>query len=505
MEMIDKFIDRITVYRLLIYYLSALLVVAVGLSLFGDLQYNPLYIIISATILVVSCWVINRIFAFIFDAPINPESSIITALILALIITPQLKVYDITFLLAAPGLAIASKYLITIRKKHIFNPAAIAVLLTMFGPRQSASWWVGTAAMLPFVIIGGILIARKARRGRMVTTFFIATTLATVLYSILDKANIDTNLYSMLLSSPIFFLGFVMLVEPLTSPGNAKNQTWYAILVGALLPPQANIFSFYSSPELALIVGNIFSYIVSPKIKLFPTLKEKLEVATNTMDFVFASGQKLIYKPGQYMEFTFQHDNPDSRGSRRYFTLASSPTEEDLRIGIKFYDEGSSFKHAMLEMDSDASIVASQLTGDFVLPKSPHQKLAFIAGGIGITPFRSMVKFLIDTGEKRAITLLYSARSETDIAYREVFEEARQTVGVNTFYGITDLAAEVSGAYSFRGSITADIIAQAIPDFKERIFYISGTHSMVISMRDLLFRLGVPRKNIKVDFFPGYV
>ena len=497
-------IDSITMYRLLLYYLIALLAIAIGLSAFGDLHYKPLYIAISALILVAACWIINKVFSYIFDAPTNPESSLITALILALIITPNPTGYGILFLLAASGLAMASKYLITIRKKHIFNPAAIAVTLTSLGPRQTASWWVGTAVMLPFVLAGGMLIMRKIRRERMVLSFFAATFVSTILYSILARASVITSLHSMVFSSSIFFLGFVMLTEPLTSPPTANKQTWYAAIVGFLLPPQVHIFNFYSTPELALLIGNAFAYLVSPKTKLFPVLTQKLKIATNTAEFIFNPGRKFAYQPGQYLEWTLEHTGTDSRGSRRFFTLASSPTEPDLRIGVKFYDKGSSFKEALLDVDQDTLIVASQLAGDFVMPKDPTKKLVFIAGGIGITPFRSMVKYLIDTNDRRAVTLLYSARTEADMAYKSVFEEARSSLGINTVYMVTEGNATVSSPHTVASSITSRLIKSSVPDYPERIFYISGTHAMVNGMQDILSGLGVPKHQIKTDFFPGY-
>src|ERR1039458_3591991 len=301
LKAIDKLIDGITMYRLMLYYLIALLLIAATLSAFGGLHYKPLYIVISSLILVAACWIINKVFSYIFDAPTNPESSLITALILALIITPNPTGYGILFLLAASGLAIGSKYLLTIREKHIFNPAAIAVALTALGPRQTASWWVGTAVMLPFVLTGGVLIMRKIRHERMVLSFFAATFFSTILYSLLSHARVTTSLHDMLLSSSVFFLGFVMLTEPLTSPHTAKKQTWYAVLVGCLLPPQVHIFSFYSSPELALVAGNVFSYLVSPKAKLFMRLKQKTKTATYSADFVFSPQRKFKYRPGQYM------------------------------------------------------------------------------------------------------------------------------------------------------------------------------------------------------------
>jgi ferredoxin-NADP reductase/Na+-translocating ferredoxin:NAD+ oxidoreductase RnfD subunit len=501
---LDKFLDGITMYRLMLYYLGALLAAAFGLSVMGNLHYNPFYLAISTALLIASCWLLNRVFAAIFNAPVNAESSIITALILALIITPKPTSYDFLFFLAAPGLAIASKYILTINRKHIFNPAAIAVALTAFGPRQTASWWVGTTVMLPFVLIGGVLVARKIRHERMIFSFFAATTAVTILYSLIGGSNVIAGLQNMALSSPAFFLGFAMLTEPLTSPTTAKKQNWYAVLVGFLLPPQVHIFNLYSSPELALIAGNIFAYVVSSKTKITPIFKQKLLIAANTLEFVFAPGKKFAYEPGQYMEFTVPHQQIDARGSRRYFTLASSPTEPDLRIGVKFYDKGSSFKRALMDVDASTLLSASQIAGNFTLPKDPTQKLVFIAGGIGVTPFRSMVKYLIDTSDHRAVTLLYSARTEADFAYKELFEQARQAIGLRVFYGVADANAEVGDTHGFAGYITAEIIQKAVPDYADAIFYVSGTHQMVTNMHDVLLGMGIHEKAIKSDFFPGY-
>lgn len=503
---IRQLIDSLTMYKLLLYYLLALIGVAAALSAFGVLGYNPLYIVVSAGILVFACWFINGIFSAIFDAPTNTESSIITGLILALIITPvpTMTNYGLLFILAAAGLAMASKYLLTIRRKHLFNPAAIAVVLTALGPHQAASWWIGTAIMLPFVVAGGLLLAAKIQRMAMVNSFFAAATVATIVYSVVGHTSVLTSLHSLLLTSPLFFLGYVMLTEPLTSPPTRATQNVYAVIVGLLLPPQAHILSLYSSPELALIVGNLFAYLVSPKTKLFPILKDKYLVAAGTVDFVFDPGTKLTYRPGQYMEWTLPHEKVDLRGNRRYFTLASSPTERRMRIGVKFYEDGSSYKKALLDLDVSTPIVAAQVAGDFVMPRDQKEKLAFIAGGIGITPFRSMVKYLIDTDEHRSISLLYSVRTTKDIAYGPLFEEARGKIGIQTTYVLTSETPHEESPAMRRGPITAEMIRAAIPDYRERTFYLSGTHGMVIAIHEMLNDLGVPGSRIKTDFFPGY-
>jgi len=506
-SLIDRLLDRITMYKLLLYYLIALIIIAIGLCLIGVLHFSAVSIAITTMVLVIACWVVNKIFAVMFNAPTNVESVYITALILALIIAPSTsyQILNVTFLLAASSLAMASKYILTIRKKHIFNPAAIAVALTALGPRQSASWWVGTTALLPFVLIGGILLVRKIHRGRMVLTFFVTTLLATVLYTLLSRGDILTALHNTLFTSAMFFLGFVMLTEPFTTPPTTKKQTWFAVFTGVLFPPQFHVLSLYSTPELALVAGNVFSYIISPKAKLLPILKQKLRITPDSVDFIFNPNiRKFAYEPGQYMEWTLPHKNTDSRGNRRFFTLASSPTEPDVRVGVKFNKHGSSYKEALLSMNHETLISASQVSGDFVLPKDSRQKIVFIAGGIGVTPFRSMVKYLIDTKDKRSVIMFYSARTAEDFAYKDVFEQAREEIRLNMFYVITGQSA-VPNTYDRLGRISAEMIKQDVPDYRERIFYISGTQAMVKATQNVLENLDVPNHQVKTDYFSGYM
>lgn len=503
MKPIDYLLDRVTMYRLLLYYLLALLLAAIGFSLLGRLQFNALTITFSASYITLICWLTHIVFSKVFEAPSNIESTLITALILALIVSPYHNPHDILFLTAASGLAISSKYILAIRKKHIFNPAAVAVALTAIAG-QTASWWVGTSTLLPFVVIGGLLIVRKIHRGDLVYSFFGSVAVSTVIINIATHHSIITSLQKTALHSSLFFLAFVMLTEPATSPTTKNRQIWYGALVGLLFPPQVHIARIYSTPELTLLAGNIFAYIVSPKLKLLPVLSEKLRIAPDIVDFIFKSQRPLAYKPGQYMEWTLPHPGVDSRGSRRYLTLASSPTEDNLRLGVRFYQNGSSYKRAMLAMDKDTPIAAGQLGGDFVLPKDPSEKLVFIAGGIGITPFRSMIKYLVDKNEKRGVILIYSDKNEQELAYRDVFNEAQHQLGLKALYTLTDLNAVPASWTGHKGYISAQMISSEVPDYMERTFYISGSHSLVTNVKDTLHSLGVPAHQIKTDFFPGY-
>jgi Na+-transporting NADH:ubiquinone oxidoreductase subunit NqrB len=180
LKSIDNLLNRITMYRLVLYYLIFLLGAAVLLTITGILKYDVFGLLFSIGFLIAVCWGVNWVFARTFGVAANVESVYISALILALIITPLQSFHDLWFLGWAAVLAMASKYIVAINRKHIFNPIAFAVALTYFTLNRSASWWVGNAPMLPFVLIGGILVVRKIGRFDLVLSFLI-TTVATSL------------------------------------------------------------------------------------------------------------------------------------------------------------------------------------------------------------------------------------------------------------------------------------------------------------------------------------
>ena len=501
---IDHLVNKITMYKLILYYLIGLLLATVVLSISGVIHLSAINIIVSSVVLVTANWVINKILARIFNAPVNPESAIITGLILALIMPPNPSGNNLLFMLAASGLAMGSKYIITYKYKHIFNPAALAVFLTAIGPHQSASWWVATSSMLPFILIGGILIVRKISSGAMVSSYLVATTITTAAFSIYMGSHLTTDLKNMLLNSAALFLGFVMLTEPYSSPDTKVKRMIYGVIVGVILAPLFHIGHFYSTPEVSLLIGNLFAFLVSNKDKLFPILTKKRLVAKDTAEFVFAPERALSYKPGQYMEFTLPHTKTDSRGSRRYFTLASSPTEKDLSIGVRFYKKGSSYKEALADFRQGDMIVADQLRGEFTLPDDKKEKLVFIAGGVGITPFRSMLKYLIDKHEQRDIVLFYVARSVDFIAYKDVIDEAEKVLNLKAYYILSDKAGSSALKNVILNKLNATLIKRLVGDLDRRTIYMSGPPGMIEDLKDGLNKIGLSHAKIKVDFFSGY-
>jgi ferredoxin-NADP reductase/Na+-translocating ferredoxin:NAD+ oxidoreductase RnfD subunit len=505
LKRIDAALDGITMYRLTLYVLLGLLGVAVALGALGVLPFSPLSMLLSAAFLIIICWAMNTLLAKILGVPTNGESTLITALILALIIDPAQSLDGYQFLGWAAILAMSSKYILSIKNKHIFNPAVIAVVITSFALGESASWWTATAAMIPATLVGSLLIVRKIRQEEIAAWFVVAALVMMCVVSVLLGLSLPQELQRLVIAAPLVFVAGVMLTEPLTAPPTRNLKRIYALLIGALFVPQLHIGALYSTPELALAVGNIFSWLVSPKERVTLALKRKVRTAPSIVDFYFAPSQRLAFQPGQYLECTLAHPNADARGVRRYFTIASSPTEQNVQLGVRFYKRSSTFKTALYGMGGRTKLVAGQVAGDFTLPRDASRKLVFIAGGIGVTPFRSMLKYLLDTNQRRDIVLLYANRNASDFLYQDVLSEAQQRVGLRAVYTLTEQGAVPANWQGARGRINAQMIQTAVPDYRERTFYLSGPPEMVNEHERALRGLGVSRSQIKKDYFNGLV
>jgi len=500
---VDDQLNRITMYRLVLYYLIFLLLVAGILNAANVTTFDPFALMATVAFLLVVSAITNHVFARVYRVPANVESVYITALILALIISPIQSYNDLWFLAWAGILANASKYILAIKGKHLFNPAALAVALTYFTINHSASWWVGSGAMLPFVILGGLLVVRKIGRFDMVFGFLGAALVTIFISAAFTGAGFIASVQNIVLYSPLLFFAFVILTEPLTTPPTRRWRMVYGALVGFLFTPQFHFDGFYITPEVAILIGNVFSYLMSSKDKLVLTLKERNRLASDVYEFVFSAPRRFSFVPGQYMEWTLAHPDTDGRGNRRYFTLASSPTERNLRLGVKFNKESSTYKTALLAMGKDTEIVAAQLAGDFVLPGDLNQKVVLMAGGIGITPFRSMIKYLLDNKQRRPLTLFYTAPAVSDFVYKDVFDHAQYELGIKTIYSVTGNNDVPSTWTGQTGRINPGMIKSAVPDYRNCLFYISGPRGMVDSLKEMLHRLGVAGVQIRTDYFAG--
>ena len=264
--MMRAFLGRMTISRLMLYYLIAMLATTIGLAAAKLLPYRAGDIWFTTSVVLASWWAVNWAFAKSFSARSNLESVAITALILALIITPfgTGDAKDIGFAVFASAWAMASKYLIAIRGRHLLNPAAFGVALAALALGPSVSWWVGGNLYLaPVTLIGGALVWRKMRCTNLLAAFTGATAATVVLLTGWHGALGALN--QVLLHSMFLFFAFVMLTEPRTAPiGNAKRIA-YAAMVGVMFAPELHLGRFYFTPEIALLIGNVFAVASSPR------------------------------------------------------------------------------------------------------------------------------------------------------------------------------------------------------------------------------------------------
>ncbi len=489
-------------YRVVEYSLLALAIYSLILSFFGLISFKPLELALSFLTITFVCYFTNLVLGKIFKAAINAESSIITSLILFFLLWPSFELRSLLLIALAGFIAMLSKFVITYRKKHIFNPAAFgAVALIFFG--SGAAWWVATPFLLPAVALIGIFVLRKTRKFTVFLTFLAVGFIAFLLQTFLQGLNTIDQSILFFTSFPVIFFGSIMLTEPLTTPPTKKLQLVYAAITGIIFSYQGSVGSFILTTELALLFGNIFSFLVSPKYKLLLKLISVRNLADNTKEFSFSKPDFFKFKPGQYLEWTLPTFKTDSRGNRRYFTIASSPTERDIKISIRFSTPGSGFKRLLQQLKLNENITAGQLSGDFTLPENKEKKLVFIAGGIGITPFRSMIKYLVDSNEKRDIVLFYLNKTEGEIAYRDILDEAGKLIELKTIYVLTDEKA--LGNWSGEtGRIDEKMLKKHVTDLDGVAFYLSGPNAMVENYKKLLRKLNVKPGSIMTDYFPGY-
>jgi hypothetical protein len=151
-------------YALVILCLTLIAVVAFGLALFNQLNISPFELLVSATVVFTFSYLANGIFGVIFRTHPQLSSTAITALILLFVFQPTLELSGLAGLALAATAAVASKYLFAWRRRHIFNPAAFGAVVVGLSGLAFPSWWVGTPPLLPFVIIGALLVLFRTRR-----------------------------------------------------------------------------------------------------------------------------------------------------------------------------------------------------------------------------------------------------------------------------------------------------------------------------------------------------
>ena len=501
MNILDHFLNKITMYKLVVIGLGLISVLGIVFAATGRISMDPSTMTLSLALLAFSVFVTEFIFSKIWNRPLNVESWAITTFVIFLIFPAPKSGLEIVITLLVGGLASSSKYLIAWKGKHIFNPAAFAVALVGILNLQITTWWVGSAALWPITLIFGLLVVRKIQKFTLFFAFIVTTLILQLTMFVLNGTLNPTIIQSVLIASPLIFLSTIMLTEPATMPPRRLQQVIFGVIIAVLYVEAWKIGPLTLYPEVALLLGNLYAFFVSPKFKVELRLKEIQKISDRVMNYVFIPTKRFNFIAGQYMEWTLDHVGLDFRGNRRSFTLASSPTEETVQLGVKFYNPSSTFKYALSNMKQGDSIYASQLAGNFILRGNERKKLVFIAGGIGVTPFRSMVKYVTDKQINADIIVLYAVSDPAEFAYLEEFKQAEK-YGVRLARIVTT-PKTVEDEY-VHSQVNAGLISTLIPDYNDRFFYISGPNAMVDAIHSELRTIGVSRTHIKKDHFSGY-
>lgn len=218
------------------------------------------------------------------------------------------------------------------------------------------------------------------------------------------------------------------------------------------------------------------------------SLIEKRIENSETKTFIFKPEKKIKWIAGQYLIYFLPHENQDNRGKMRFFTISSSPFEKYPSITTKIIDKSSSFKKALDNLQINDEIEAKGPDGDFILDKLSKNHV-FIAGGIGITPFNSILKQL--SFEKKQINATLFFTSKKNFVFKDTIDKIqKENRKLKVFY--------------LNERINEDILRKNLKNLNKYIYYVSGSDPMVEELEILFKRLGIPDKNLKFDYFSGY-
>jgi ferredoxin-NADP reductase len=232
-------------------------------------------------------------------------------------------------------------------------------------------------------------------------------------------------------------------------------------------------------------------------------LAEKREVAKGTLLAVFdLLGEEVEFRPGQYFFVTLV-DPPyeDEKGPRRHITAVTSPTERGV-LGLCTRLRDTAFKNSLRELPLGADVEVEPPKGRFILPDDSSRPYVFVAGGIGITPFRSMLRYIDDEGLPYRVTLVYSNRNEAETAF---LDELRELETRNADFRLVLTMTDDPAWQGERRRVDAAFFRDHLDGLLgEATFMVAGPPGMVTAMEAALAEAGVDEARVIGDKFSGY-
>lgn len=231
------------------------------------------------------------------------------------------------------------------------------------------------------------------------------------------------------------------------------------------------------------------------------TVAEKREVAKGTLFVLFAVEDYPDYRPGHYFWVELpDRGHADEKGLRRHISLATSPTERGV-VGLATRLRDTAFKQTLAELEVGDEVEVEEPKGSFLLPEDTDAEYVFVAGGIGITVFRSMLRYVADEGLPYRVTLVYSNRDRESSAFLDELEELERRIdGLRVILTMTD----EPGWEGESRHLDANVLAELLGGLDGKTFLVAGPPQMAQAVADSLQGAGVPGDRVLADKFSGY-
>jgi ferredoxin-NADP reductase len=233
-------------------------------------------------------------------------------------------------------------------------------------------------------------------------------------------------------------------------------------------------------------------------------LEDRLEVAERTLAFQFEKPPMFTFKPGQYINLTLL-DPPetDAEGNVRTFSIASAPCEQALMVATRM--RASAFKQVFARMPRGTEVRIEGPFGNLTLHADATRPAAFLAGGIGITPFRSILVHAARARLPHRLFLFYSNRRPEDAAFLDELQALQRDNPNYTFIGtMTEMERSQRPWLGETGHVDQTMLARVLNGVARPIFYIAGPPRMVSGLHAVVKGAGVSDGDIRTENFTGY-